>query len=36
MKYRIAMSLVAAVTILCAGPANAQFYKGKQLTIMIN
>ena len=36
MKYRIAMSLVAAVTILCAGPANAQFYKGKQLTILIN
>ena len=36
MKYRIAMSLVAAVTILCAGPANAQFYKGKQITILIN
>jgi tripartite-type tricarboxylate transporter receptor subunit TctC len=36
MNLRIAMSLIAAAAVLCAGPATAQFYKGKRITILIN
>jgi len=37
MHTRIALSAIAAAAaMLCVGPANAQFYKGKRVTMLIN
>lgn len=36
MHNKIALSVIAAVAVLCAGPATAQFYKGKRVTMLIN
>lgn len=36
MYTRIALSAFAAAAMLCAGPATAQFYKGKRVTMLIN
>ena len=36
MKPRIFLSVAAAFAVLIAGPASAQFYKGKRITMLIN
>ena len=36
MKRKIAVSVIAAVAVLGAVPASAQFYKGKRVTMLIN
>src|SRR5690606_6838922 len=36
MKYRLLLGIAAAAVVAFAGTANAQFYKGKRITMLIN